>query len=93
MTGVGAHNQVARPEITLFGQDQMDQKWYEIKFQDKPSAVDRTNRPTVVFPHQPRLDWQMWFAALGNYQGAPWLIHLCDKIMEGSDSAWSLLRL
>lgn len=27
---------------------------------------------------------QMWFAALGSYQHAPWLVHLVDKLLEGS---------
>ena len=29
-----------------------------------------------VLPHQPRLDWQMWFAALGSYNHNPWLLSL-----------------
>ncbi|HEY5281768.1 MAG TPA: lipase maturation factor family protein [Polyangia bacterium] len=29
---------------------------------------DLNHRPAFVAPHQPRLDWQMWFAALGNYR-------------------------
>ena len=33
----------------------------------------------------------MWFAALGNYQQVPWLIHFCDLLMEGSPSSWGLL--
>lgn len=31
---------------------------------------------------QPRLDWQMWFAALGSYQHNPWLIHLVYKLLH-----------
>ena len=44
-----------------------------------------------VAPHQPRLDWQMWFAALGSYQNNPWLVVLADKLLEGSPAASSLL--
>ena len=47
--------------------------------------------PTFVAPHQPRLDWQMWFAALGNYQGAPWFIHFVDKLLEGSKAVIGLI--
>ena len=65
---LGSHGEVARPEITLYGQDASDQEWYEIEFKHKPSAVVMDTTPTVVAPHQPRLDWQMWFAALGSYQ-------------------------
>ena len=82
MTGVGKHGQVARPEITLLGLDSQNNKWYEIEFIDKPSAYTLNVRPSIVAPHQPRLDWQMWFAALGSYQHVPWLIHFCDKLMK-----------
>ena len=55
----------------------------------KPTAVDR--RPSFIIPHQPRLDWQMWFAALGSYHGAPWLVHLADKVLEAAPDVLSLL--
>jgi hypothetical protein len=38
--------------------------------------------PPVIAPHQPRLDWQMWFAALGSYSHDPWIIHLADQLLE-----------
>ncbi|MGH9399310.1 MAG: lipase maturation factor family protein, partial [Thermoanaerobaculia bacterium] len=34
--------------------------------------------------HQPRLDWQMWFAALGRYEDSPWLGRLEARLLEGS---------
>lgn len=37
----------------------------------------------IKAPHQPRLDWQMWFAALGNYQHDPWIIHLMYRLLIG----------
>jgi len=41
-------------------------------------------------PHQPRLDWQMWFAALGHYKNNPWLVHLVYKLLIGErDGKWS----
>lgn len=36
-----------------------------------------------IAPHQPRLDWQMWFAALGSYQSNPWLVHLVYRLLVG----------
>lgn len=36
--------------------------WCELEFRSKPGDVRRA--PPFVAPHQPRLDWQMWFAAL-----------------------------
>ena len=31
------------------------------------------------------------FAALGNYQGAPWFVHLADKLLEGSEAVADLV--
>lgn len=42
-------------------------------------------------PHQPRLDWQMWFAALGSYQHNPWFIHLIYKMLKGEPDVLNLL--
>jgi lipase maturation factor len=41
-------------------------EWKEYEFKYKAGSVER--RPPVVAPHQPRLDWQMWFAALGTWE-------------------------
>ena len=39
----------------------------------------------------PRLDWQMWFAALGSYQRNPWLMRMMRKLTEGSPDVLALL--
>ena len=57
MTGVDA-----RPEVILEG-SRDGKEWAEYSFKYKPGDVWR--QPPIVAPHQPRLDWQMWFAALG----------------------------
>ena len=43
--------------------------WLPYEFKYKPGDVMK--RPGFVAPYQPRLDWQMWFAALGDYQHNP----------------------
>ena len=44
--------------------------WKPYRFRWKPCEPDR--RPRFTTPHMPRLDWQMWFAALaGDCRGAP----------------------
>jgi hypothetical protein len=55
MTGVGG-----RPELIFEGSDDL-QKWTEYEFYYKPGKLDEIS-PFIV-PHQPRLDWQLWFAA------------------------------
>ena len=39
--------------------------------------------PPLVTPHQPRLDWQMWFAALGPHTQAPWFTSLMYRLLQG----------
>jgi predicted DCC family thiol-disulfide oxidoreductase YuxK len=64
--------------------------WLPYEFKYKPGDLAR--RPTWVAPHQPRLDWQMWFAALGDYRSAPWILHFMERLLEGSPEVLGLLR-
>src|ERR1043165_1362206 len=50
-----------RPEIIVEGSDD-GMTWIPYAFRWKPGDVRR--RPEFTGPHMPRLDWQMWFAAL-----------------------------
>ena len=64
--------------------------WFEYEFKYKPGDLIR--RPKFVAPHQPRLDWQMWFAALGNYRQNPWLVNFCLRLLQGSPEVLALLE-
>ena len=77
-----------RPEIIIEGSND-GVNWSEYKFKYKPSDLNG-NLPLIA-PYQPRLDWQMWFAALGNYQGNSWFLKLIDKIGAGSQEVLELL--
>lgn len=91
MTGVGLDGAVARPEVVVEG-SQDGNEWYEIDFKHKPGNV--ATMPTLVAPHQPRLDWQMWFAALQGAGGGarvPWFLHLLHKLHVGSPAVLDLL--
>jgi len=46
----------------------------------------------VVAPHQPRLDWQMWFAALGDYRQNRWFVNFMVRLLEGEPSVLRLLQ-
>jgi hypothetical protein len=61
---------------------------YEFKYK----AGDLKKRPRFVEPHQPRLDWQMWFAALGNYRENPWFVNFCVRLLQGSPQVLALLK-
>jgi hypothetical protein len=58
------------------------QNWEPYLFNYKPGPL---NRPLPwVEPLQPRVDWQMWFAALGNARENPWFILMMVGLLRGS---------
>jgi hypothetical protein len=62
--------------------------WLPYEFKWKPGDVKRA--PGWCAPHQPRLDWQMWFAALETPQENPWLINLIFRLLHGSQDVSAL---
>ena len=77
-----------RPELVL--EVSLDgTMWREHEFRWKPGDLHR--RPTFVQPHMPRLDWQMWFAALDPAGNEHWLRVLITKILKGSPSVVRLV--
>ncbi|MBN1210569.1 MAG: lipase maturation factor family protein [Myxococcaceae bacterium] len=76
---------VRRPEISIEGSDDGEQ-WREYVFRYKVSRPEQA--PRQVAPHQPRLDWQMWFAALGSPPN--WLLSLLVRLLEGSPEVLAL---
>lgn len=85
MTGVGG-----RPEVVIEGSNSRDSGWREYEFFYKPGDINR--RPPVVAPHQPRLDWQMWFAALGSYQHNPWFLNLAYRLLTNEKDVLELIQ-
>jgi len=78
----------ARPEIVIEVSDD-GTIWKEQEFRWKAGNVMR--RPRFVAPHMPRLDWQMWFAALDPFSAQEWLLTLADRIIAGERSVTGLL--
>jgi predicted DCC family thiol-disulfide oxidoreductase YuxK len=77
-----------RDEIVIEGSaDGID--WLPYEFKWKPGDMMRS--PGWCAPHQPRLDWQMWFAALGSYRENPWFGRLIVRLLQGSDDVSRLL--
>ena len=58
---------------------------YELRY--KPGRVDRP--PPFVAPHQPRVDFQLWFLLLGH--GARYAETLIDRLLHDPDAVASLL--
>jgi predicted DCC family thiol-disulfide oxidoreductase YuxK len=77
-----------RDKIVLEGSyDGLD--WREYEFRCKPGDVARP--PFWNIPHQPRLDWQMWFAALDDPGNLPWVSRFLQRLLENEPSVLALL--
>lgn len=73
-------------------------EWLEVPFKAKPG--DPSARPHFVAPHQPRLDWQMWFAAPHenfiperdfNHPSNFWVLPFCEALLKHQAPVWGLL--
>ena len=86
--GLFAVMTTTRPEIIIEGSnDRTD--WREYSFPYKPGEL---HRPLpLVAPHQPRLDWQMWFAALGTFSENRWVGNLMYRLLTGDPTVIKLL--
>jgi hypothetical protein len=79
-----------RPEITIEASED-GSSWKPYRFRWKPGELDRAPRFTT--PHMPRLDWQMWFAALaGDCRAAPWFLQFERRLLSGTPEVLALLR-
>ncbi len=87
--GLFAVMTVQRPEIIVEGSSD-GARWEAYEFRHKPGDPRRS--PAQVAPHQPRLDWQMWFAALSDVRRSPWFLRFTNRLLEGSPPVLALLR-
>ena len=87
--GLFAVMTTTRPEIIVEGSEDGD-NWSAYEFRYKAGALDRA--PRWVAPFQPRLDWQMWFAALGSYRENLWFVGFVEKLLQGSPEVIGLLE-
>lgn len=82
-----------RYEIVFEGTDAAelgpDTHWREYEFRCKPGDVMRA--PCVIAPYQPRLDWQIWFAAMSTPERYPWTLYFVWKLLHGDEGTLSLL--
>jgi hypothetical protein len=90
----GAFGTVGRERLNLIVEgtdsaipdDHADWKPYPYK----GLPVDVMQRPPQIAPYQLRLDWQMWFAAMGNVQQYPFTLNLVWKLLHNDPAALSL---
>ena len=87
--GLFAVMTTTRPEILVEGsRDGIQWLPYEFKWK----AGDLGRAPRYVAPYQPRLDWQMWFASLGDYRDNPWFVNFLVRLLQGSPEVLALLK-
>jgi hypothetical protein len=77
-----------RPEIELEA-TRDGVTWEPYAFRWKPDRLDEA--PRFAAPHMPRLDWQMWFAALGSCRGNPWFLAFQGRLLEAEPAVLGLL--
>jgi hypothetical protein len=77
-----------RWEIVIEGSDD-GVEWRPYEFRWKAGDLGRA--PGFVEPFQPRLDWQMWFAALGPPQQSQWFYSLLERLLRGTPEVTALL--
>lgn len=78
-----------RREIIVEGSEDRE-LWKEYEFKWKPGRL--SGCPRFVAPHQPRLDWQLWFAALGAKEQNQWLLRYFALLLRGNKASEHLLK-
>ena len=92
--GAFGHITKQRYEIVLEGTTdpvvRADTRWVAYEFRAKPGDPQR--RPPQLAPYHRRLDWLMWFAALGAPARPAWLDAFVRRLLEGDGPTLALLR-
>jgi len=86
--GLFAVMTTTRPEIIIEGSNDAE-NWIQYGFPFKPLNLNEA--PRWVAPYQPRLDWQMWFAALSEGRVPPWFENFMVRLLQGSPDVLHLL--
>lgn len=63
--------------------------WREYEFKVKPGDVMR--RPAIISPYHHRLDWQIWFAAMGTWRHYPWTLSLVWHLLHNDADTLRLM--
>jgi hypothetical protein len=83
-----------RNEVVIEGTDDLEitpaSVWREYEFKGKPT--DPRRRPPQIAPYHLRLDWLMWFAALGRTYAHDWFAALMLRLLENDPPTLALLR-
>jgi lipase maturation factor 1 len=70
-----------RYEIEFQGSDD-GTTWTTYPFRNKPQ--NPAEAPRIYAPYQPRFDWNMWFASLGEWRENPWVVRV-EQLLLSND--------
>ncbi len=80
--------QITRQELIVEGSDD-GKHWQEYVFRYKPQPPGK--RPAFIVPHQPRLDWMMWFVPTQHPVQMYWFGEFLAGVKRGSPQILALL--
>ncbi len=81
--------QTERQELQIEGSnDGLHWKVYEFKY--KPGRLDK--KPEFIVPHQPRLDWMIWFVPPQHPDMMLWFDRFMHQLKQGSSAVLDLLQ-
>ncbi|MES9993363.1 MAG: lipase maturation factor family protein [Candidatus Thiodiazotropha sp.] len=80
--------QTQRQELVIQGSND-GKSWQVYDFKYKPG--DPSLAPAFIVPHQPRLDWMLWFVPTQQPLHLHWFGRLTQRLHQGSESVSALL--
>lgn len=83
--GVMTHG---RYEIEFQGSNDDGKTWNAYPFRNKPQALNEA--PRIYAPYQPRFDWNLWFASLGNWRQYQFVVGTEEALLDNSPEVLSL---
>jgi len=76
-----------RYEIEFQGSND-GQSWTAYPFRHKPQELDKP--PRIYAPYQPRLDWNLWFASLGEWRDNPMVLRTERRLLSNDSDVLAL---
>jgi hypothetical protein len=64
--------------------------WMAYRFRNKPQALDEA--PGIYAPYQPRFDWNLWFASLGEWRENEIVPITEERLLLGDNDVLALFR-
>lgn len=62
--------------------------WTPYPFRYKPQDIDKA--PGIYAPYQPRFEWNLWFASLGNWQQYKFVVWTEERLLQNSPDVLQL---